>query len=49
MTSFPNSPRLQKGAIIGLDPFNPMASVIVFQYNPDMIREMLQAQEGLIR
>lgn len=30
MTTFPNSPRLLKGAIIGLDPFNPLASVVVF-------------------
>ncbi len=35
MSTFPNSPRLLKGAIIGLDPVNPLASVIVFQYNPD--------------
>ncbi len=35
MTTFPGSPRLLKGAIVGLDPFNPVASVIVFQYNPD--------------
>jgi hypothetical protein len=26
-----------KGAIIGLDPFNPLASVIIFQYNPDTL------------
>lgn len=37
MTSFPGSPRIQKGAIIGLDPFNPLASVIVFQYNPESL------------
>ncbi len=49
MTTFPGSPRLIKGALIGVDPFNPLASVVVFQYNPDTIREMLQAQEGLIR
>ena len=29
-----NSPRLLKGAAIGVDPFNPLASVVVFQYNP---------------
>jgi hypothetical protein len=29
MSAFPGSPRLLKGAIIGLDPFNPLASVIV--------------------
>lgn len=37
MTSFPGSPKVQKGAIVGLDPFNPLASVIVFQYNPDTL------------
>ncbi|MFT3769512.1 MAG: hypothetical protein QM820_29085 [Minicystis sp.] len=35
--SFPGSPKLFKGAIIGLDPFNPVASTIVFQYNPDTL------------
>lgn len=44
MSSFPGSPRLQKGAIIGLDPFNPLASVIVFQYNPDTLTRTLTAQ-----
>ncbi len=44
MTSFPNSPRLQKGAIIGLDPFNPVASVIVFHYNPDTMTRTITAQ-----
>lgn len=34
MTTFPGSPRLIKGALIGIDPFNPLASVVVFQYNP---------------
>ena len=28
MTSFPNSPRLQKGALIGLDPVNPLAILV---------------------
>ena len=44
MSSFPGSPRLQKGAIIGLDPFNPLASVIVFQYNPDTLTRTISAQ-----
>ena len=44
MTSFPNSPRLQKGAIIGMDPFNPLASVVVFQYNPDTMTRTITAQ-----
>ena len=44
MTTFPGSPRLMKGAIIGIDPFNPLASVVVFQYNPDTMTRTLQAQ-----
>lgn len=44
MTSFPGSPRLFKGAIIGLDPFNPLASVVVFQYNPETLTRNIVAQ-----
>ena len=44
MSTFPGSPKVQKGAIIGLDPFNPLASVIVFQYNPDTFTRTLTAQ-----
>jgi hypothetical protein len=44
MTTFPSSPRLQKGAIIGLDPANPLASIIVFQYNPETLTRTLTAQ-----
>ncbi len=43
MTTFPRSPRLVKGAIVGIDPFNPLASVIVFQYNPKTMTRRLQA------
>jgi hypothetical protein len=44
MTTFPQSPRLVKGAIIGIDIFNPLASVVIFQYNPDTMTRSLQAQ-----
>ena len=44
MTSFPGSPRLMKGALVGIDIFNPLASVIVFQYNPETLTRRLQAQ-----
>jgi hypothetical protein len=40
----PRSPRLLRGAIVGIDPFNPVASVIVFQYNPDTLTRSVQAQ-----
>ena len=44
MSTFPGSPRLQKGALVGLDPSNPLASVIVFQYNPETLTRKLTAQ-----
>lgn len=42
MTSFPGSPRLLKGALVGVDIFNPIASVVVFQYNPDTMTRRLE-------
>lgn len=42
MTASPLSPRLIKGALIGVDPFNPLASVVVFQYNPDTMTRRLE-------
>jgi hypothetical protein len=48
MTSgFPGSPRVQKGALIGLDPVNPLASVIVFQYNPDEVTRSVSARASV--
>jgi hypothetical protein len=44
MTSFPGSPRLVKGAIVGIDKWNPLASVIVFRYNPEELSRSIQAQ-----
>lgn len=44
MTTFPRSPKLQKGAIVGIDPFNPLASVIIFQYNPKTMTRSVEAQ-----
>ncbi len=46
MTDFPNSPRVVKGAIVGVDMFNPLASVIIFQYNPETLTRTLQAQSS---
>ena len=44
MTTFPGSPKLTKGAIVGLDLFNPLASVVIFQYNPKTMSRSLEAQ-----
>jgi hypothetical protein len=46
MTTFPGSPRLMKGTIISIDPLNPVASVIVFQYNPDTLMRMINVESG---
>lgn len=46
MTTFPGSPKVLKGALIGLDPMNPLASLCVFQYNPDGVQRTLQAQSA---
>ncbi len=43
MTTFPGAPRLTKGAIVGFDPFNPLASIIIFQYNPKTMTRTLTA------
>ena len=42
MSTFPGSPRLLKGALVGVDLFNPLASVVVFQYNPDTMTRRLE-------
>jgi hypothetical protein len=44
MTSSPISPRLVKGAILGFDIANPVASIAIFQYNPETLTRTLQAQ-----
>jgi len=44
MSTFPGSPRLLKGAFVGIDPLNPLASVVVFQYNPDTMTRRLDAR-----
>jgi hypothetical protein len=44
MTTFPGSPRLLKGVLVRLDPANPLASVIVFQYNPVTMTCQLEAR-----
>jgi hypothetical protein len=42
MSTFPGSPRLLKGALIGVDPLNPLGAVVVFQYNPDTMTRKLE-------
>lgn len=42
MTTFPNSPRVLKGALVGVSPTNPIPSVIIFQYNPDTLTRSIK-------
>jgi hypothetical protein len=42
MTTFPNTPRVLKGALVGIDPALPIPNVIVFQYNPDTLTRSLK-------
>jgi hypothetical protein len=42
MTTFPGSPRVLKGALVGIDTSVPVPSVIVFQYNPDTLTRSLK-------
>jgi hypothetical protein len=42
VTSFPGSPRVLKGAIVAVDPLNPLASVVVFQYNPESLERTIR-------
>jgi hypothetical protein len=44
MATHPMGPRLLKGAVVGFDLFNPIASVIVFQYNPETVTRTLKAR-----
>jgi hypothetical protein len=48
MTTFPNSPRVLKGALVSIDPTTLSPSVIIFQYNPDTLTRSLKprASEG---
>lgn len=44
MSGFPGSPQVTKGALVGFDVFNPVASVVVFQYNPETVTRRLTAR-----
>jgi hypothetical protein len=46
MSVAPSTPKVLRGAIVGIDAFNPIASVIVFQYNPDTLSRTLTPSVG---
>jgi hypothetical protein len=44
MPTFDGSPRILKGALVGLNPVIPIPNVIVFQYNPETMTRKLEAR-----
>jgi len=44
MTGLTNSPRILKGALVGMDILKPVPNVIAFQYNPDSLTRTLKAR-----
>ncbi len=42
MSSFPGSPKLIKGAIVGVSVIDPLSSVVIFQYNPDTLTRTIR-------
>jgi hypothetical protein len=42
MSTNPLAPRMLKGALVGLDPMDPLAGLVVFQYNPDTMTRRLE-------
>lgn len=46
MASSSRSPRMLRGALVGVDPFSLLFSTSVFQYNPDTLTRTLQSRGG---
>lgn len=44
MSTLANTPQVLRGAIVGINPLDPVASVVIFQYNPDSLQRTLQPQ-----
>ena len=42
MSTFPGSPKLLKGAIVGVSVIDPLSSVVIFQYNPDTLTRTIR-------
>ena len=42
MTTFPGSPKLLKGAVVGVSVIDPLSNVVIFQYNPDTLTRTIR-------
>ena len=46
MSAFPNSPRLIKGALVGVGLMGALESTVVFQYNPDTLTRRFEPRNA---
>jgi hypothetical protein len=44
VSGFPGTPQVARGALVGIDLYSPLSSIVVFQYNPATIRRQLTPQ-----
>ena len=44
MSTFPGSPKVLKGAIVGVSVIDPLSSIVLFQYNPDTLTRTLRVK-----
>ena len=44
MSTFPGSPKVLKGAIVGVSVLDPLSSIVLFQYNPDTLTRTLRVK-----
>ena len=47
MGSFRGTPRTLRGAIVAVDPRNPLARAVIFQYNPDQVTRTITPRRAL--
>ena len=46
MGSFPGSPRTLRGAIVAVEPRNPLSHIVLFGYNPDEVGRSLKPRRA---
>jgi hypothetical protein len=44
VSAFPGQPRTLGGALVAVDPLNPVPTVVIFQYNPHTLTRQLEAR-----
>jgi hypothetical protein len=44
MSTFPGSPQVLKGAIVGVSVLSPLSNIVLFQYNPDTLTRTIRVK-----